>query len=69
MYVDRGSTGEHADVEWHSVMIDVSGLSLTDLAEAVPPDRADSALAHCLQRLAADLDRPGDPIAGFNSAL
>ncbi|RZU52255.1 FXSXX-COOH protein [Krasilnikovia cinnamomea] len=69
MYVDLGSTGQHADVEWHSIMIDVSGLSLADLAEAVPPDRADSPLAQCLHRLTADLDRPGDPIAGFNSAL
>ncbi|GAB1645248.1 FxSxx-COOH cyclophane-containing RiPP peptide [Krasilnikovia sp. MM14-A1259] len=67
MYVDLGRPDE--DVQWRSVMIDVSGLSLADLAAAVPPEGTDSALAHCLRRLADDLDGPGEPIAGFNSAI
>ena len=51
-------------------MVDVSGLSLAELAAAATPDPADdSALAHSLRRLADDLARPGEPIAGFNSAL
>jgi FXSXX-COOH protein len=51
-------------------MIDVSGLSLGELAaETMPHQSDDSALAHCLRRLADDLVRPGEPIAGFNSAL
>jgi FXSXX-COOH protein len=47
-----------------SVMVDVTGLPLRDLAVA-----GDGALARCLRRLAADLDRPGEAVAGFNSAL
>lgn len=50
-------------------MVDVSGLSLAELADAAPEATDDSALAHCLRRLADDLARPGEPIAGFNSAL
>jgi FXSXX-COOH protein len=51
-------------------MVDVSGLSLAELAAAGPATTADdSALAHSLRRLADDLARPGEPIAGFNSAL
>ncbi|MET8148442.1 FxSxx-COOH cyclophane-containing RiPP peptide [Actinoplanes sp. NPDC049668] len=51
-------------------MIDVSGLSLAELAaDAAPGPADDSALANCLRRLADDLVRPGEPIAGFNSAL
>ncbi|MEU4214721.1 FxSxx-COOH cyclophane-containing RiPP peptide [Actinoplanes sp. NPDC026623] len=51
-------------------MIDVSGLSLAELAaDTAPHPVDDSALAHCLRRLADDLARPGEPIAGFNSAL
>jgi FXSXX-COOH protein len=51
-------------------MVDVSGLSLAELAGAGPPaETDDSVLAHCLRRLADDLARPGEPIAGFNSAL
>jgi FXSXX-COOH protein len=51
-------------------MVDVSGLSLAELAAAGTPEQSDdSALAHCLRRLADDLARPGEPIAGFNSAL
>ncbi|OJF10707.1 FXSXX-COOH protein [Couchioplanes caeruleus subsp. caeruleus] len=51
-------------------MIDVSGLSLADLAASAEADLpAESPLAHCLRRLADDLAHPGEPIAGFNSAL
>lgn len=47
-----------------SVMVDVTGLSLADLAAA-----GDGALASCLRRLVTDVDQPGEAIAGFNSAL
>ncbi|MEV4639258.1 FxSxx-COOH cyclophane-containing RiPP peptide [Actinoplanes sp. NPDC049548] len=51
-------------------MIDVSELSLTELAARAEADESDeSALGRCLRRLADDLARPGEPIAGFNSAL
>ncbi|MFI7541644.1 FxSxx-COOH cyclophane-containing RiPP peptide [Actinoplanes sp. NPDC049599] len=50
-------------------MVDVSGLSLADLAAGQPAAPDDTALAHALRRLADDLARPGEPIAGFNSAL
>jgi FXSXX-COOH protein len=46
-------------------MIDVSGMSLSDLAA----EDDDSVLAQSLRRLADDLAHPGEPIAGFNSAL
>jgi FXSXX-COOH protein len=46
-------------------MIDVSGMSLSDLIDGDD----DSALAQSLRRLADDLADPGEPIAGFNSAL
>ena len=58
---------EDAHPEWRSDMVDVSGMTLTELVELTEDD--DSALAHSLRRLAADLARPGEPIAGFNSAL
>jgi FXSXX-COOH protein len=51
-------------------MIDVSGLSLAELAAgSTPAGTDDSALALSLRRLADDLAHPGEPIAGFNSAL
>lgn len=53
-------------------MVDVSELSLSELttgALAATDPADDSPLAHCLRRLAADLAEPGEPIAGFNSAL
>ncbi len=56
-------TGD-AEPTWQSVMVDVSGMSLTELDQ-----QDDSVLAHCLRRLADDLARPGEPIAGFNSAF
>ena len=60
-----GSPTENAQPEWRSDMIDVSGMSLSDLVA----DNDDSALAQSLRRLADDLADPGEPIAGFNSAL
>jgi FXSXX-COOH protein len=50
-------------------MVDVTALSLADLAAVRPATTDDSALARSLRRLADDLTRPGEPIAGFNSAL
>lgn len=58
-------TAEDGTDEWQSAMIDVSGMSLEELAV----HDGDTALAHCLRRLAGELDDPGEPIAGFNSAL
>ncbi len=59
--------GEDAQPEWRSDMVDVSGMSLAELADLT--DGEDSALALALRRLADDLADPGEPIAGFNSAL
>jgi FXSXX-COOH protein len=68
--VDGGTSTTGATPEWQSAMVDVSGLSLADLAAGgLPAETDDSALARCLRRLADDLSRPGEPIAGFNSAL
>jgi FXSXX-COOH protein len=60
--VDR--TADDDTEQWRSAMVDVSGLSLTELAERA---RTDSVLGSCLNRMAEDDD--GEPIAGFNSAL
>jgi FXSXX-COOH protein len=59
----------HSDppADWQSVMIDVSDLSLADLAARSADE--DSTLARALRRLADDLAEPGRPIAGFNSAV
>ncbi len=59
-------TAEDDADQWRSAMVDVSGLSLTDLAAL---DESDTVLAACLRRLAAERVDPGEPIAGFNSAL
>ncbi len=68
--MDGGTSTTGATPEWRSAMIDVSGLSLAELAVDAEAGRTDdSALAHCLRRLADDLAHPGEPIAGFNSAL
>jgi FXSXX-COOH protein len=68
--VDGGTNTTGATPEWRSAMVDVSGLSLAELAAGDTPSPADdSALAHSLRRLADDMARPGEPIAGFNSAL
>ena len=56
---------EEARDEWRSDVIDVSGVSLSELTAA----DHDSALGQSLRRLADDLAHPGEPIAGFNSAL
>ena len=60
-----GPPADDAQPEWRSTMIDVSGMSLSDLAA----EDGASALARSLRRLAEDLAHPEDPIAGFNSAL
>lgn len=62
--MDAGQDGGGEHVEWRSVMIDLSGSVLADLVEG-----DDSAFAHALRRVTAELDRPGEPIAGFNSAI
>ena len=60
-----GAAGPGASQDsWQSVMIDVSGLSLTELA-----DEDETVLARSLRRIATDLAQPGEPIAGFNSAF
>lgn len=64
MSVDGATVTDDAEPHWQSIMLDVSEMSLTDLA-----DSSDTALARCLRRLAADLDQPAEPIAGFNSAF
>jgi FXSXX-COOH protein len=61
--VDR--TTEDGTGEWRSPMVDVSGMSPAELAA----QDGDSALAASLRRLAEELAEPGEPIAGFNSAL
>jgi FXSXX-COOH protein len=63
--VNGGSPAEDAQAEWRSDVIDVSGMSLSELAA----EDDDSALARSLRRLADELAHPGEPIAGFNSAL
>ena len=49
--------------EWRSVMIDLSAVSLPDLVE-----QDGSALVRAVRRVTGDA-APGEPIAGFNSAL
>ena len=63
--VNGGSRAENPNPEWRSDMIDVSEMSLSDLIAADD----ESVLARSLRRLADDLAHPGEPIAGFNSAL
>ena len=63
--MNGGSPAEDARPEWRSHMIDVSGMSLSELIA----DDDESVLAQSLRRLAGDLAHPGEPIAGFNSAL
>ncbi len=65
--MDDGSGEQTGPAAWHSAMVDIADLSLAELAELAPT--GDDALAHCLRRLTADLARPDEPIAGFNSAL
>jgi FXSXX-COOH protein len=61
--VDR--TTDNDAEQWRSPMVDVSGLTLAELASL----EGDAALVTSLRRLASELDEPGEPIAGFNSAL
>jgi FXSXX-COOH protein len=63
--VDAGQDGDGKPTEWRSVMVDISAVALADLVD----DEDDSALARALRRVTDDLSRPGEPIAGFNSAL
>ncbi|MCU7725257.1 FxSxx-COOH protein [Actinoplanes sp. KI2] len=58
-------TAENDAAAWQSPMVDISGLSLEELASY----DGDTALARCLRRLSAELDDPAEPTAGFNSAL
>jgi FXSXX-COOH protein len=68
--VDGATRTTGATPEWRSEMLDVSDLSLRELTTGAGADPAgDSPLAHCLRRLADELAHPGEPIAGFNSAL
>jgi FXSXX-COOH protein len=64
--VDR--TAENGTGEWPSALVDLSALTPAEVA-ALPDPGDDSALAHCLRRLADEMTEPGEPIAGFNSAL
>lgn len=59
--------GQEAEPEWRSEVVDISGISLTRLAELIDGD--DGLLARSLRRLTDDLANPDEPIAGFNSAL
>jgi FXSXX-COOH protein len=76
--VNGGKPAEEGSADWQSVMVDVSGLSLSALADAsldrpitdgLLADGNDSPLARSMRRLADELTHPGEPIAGFNSAL
>jgi FXSXX-COOH protein len=69
--VEGDPHAENPQPEWQSAMIDVSGMSLAELAESPGPADAESgtALARSLRRLAATVAHPAEPIAGFNSAL
>ena len=58
-------TAEDGAKEWRSPMVDVSGRTPAELADR----DGDSTLTHALRRLADELSDPGEPIAGFNSAL
>ena len=57
-----GLNGDEPE-EWRSALVDVSTVDLVDLVE-----RDDSVLARALRRITEEA-RPGEPIAGFNSAL
>ena len=59
--------GEDGHPEWRSDMVDVSGMTLDDLIGRSAS--GESALTQSLRRLADELQHPGEPIAGFNSAL
>ncbi|WP_328465611.1 FxSxx-COOH protein [Actinoplanes sp. NBC_00393] len=65
--MDAGEAAEKTPAEWQSVMVDLADSSLEELAELVEHD--DSALARALRRVTDELTSPGEPIAGFNSAV
>lgn len=58
-------TTEDDTPEWPSPMIDVSSMSLDDLARHA----GEKALAEALRRVTDEPAEPSEPIAGFNSAL
>jgi FXSXX-COOH protein len=58
--VDRGERLGDLD----SQMVDVTQLSLVELRAM-----GDSALAHCVRRLLAEVDVSAEPVAGFNSSI
>ena len=64
--MDGASPTGDAQPGWRSEMIDVSGMSLSELD---PRDDPDSPLARALRRVADEAVRAREPIAGFNSAL
>jgi FXSXX-COOH protein len=64
VFVNGDSPRQDAHQQWRSEVIDVSEMSPSELAA-----EDDSVLAASLRRLADDLADPGEPIAGFNSAL
>ena len=55
------------DTVWRSDMVDVTSMSLAELVEVTATE--DTPLARTLRRIADDLADPGEPVAGFNSAL
>jgi FXSXX-COOH protein len=63
--VTGDSPEENPQPDWQSPMVDVSGMSLDDLAD----EAIGTALAHSLRLLAETRNNPAGPIAGFNSAL
>ena len=63
--MDRTAEGDPTD--WQSGVVDLSGLSLSELRPLLDGD--DSPLAATLRRVAGELAGPDEPIAGFNSAL
>jgi FXSXX-COOH protein len=67
--VDR--TAEDDPGAWESVLVDVSDMSLAELAFLAgdPASPGDSPLRRSLRRVAGELAEPDEPIAGFNSAL
>ncbi|MEU4694303.1 FxSxx-COOH cyclophane-containing RiPP peptide [Actinoplanes sp. NPDC023714] len=67
--MDAGQDNGGASEEWRSVMIDISGSSLAEILDGAGLPGDDSALVHALRRVTGELDRPGEPIAGFNSAI
>ena len=62
--MDAGQDGGGTPEEWRSVMIDISGATLAEIVE-----EDGSALTLALRRVTDELDRQGEPIAGFNSAI